>query len=172
MIKKLLPFIVSIAVIVLDQISKMWIINNLEYYGRGLSYFNDFLRIVWVENSGVAFSFGQSFDGILKIVLFIVLPTILVVALGIIIFINDKTKEFKTYQLYCLAGIIGGGAGNLIDRITREFHVIDFISVNMYGLFGFVRFPTFNIADSAVVVSVALLLLVYLIKERKHEQKK
>ena len=169
MIKKLLPFTVSIVIVLLDQLSKLWVVNNLEYYGEGLSYLNDFLRIVWVENSGIAFSMGVSFDVIFKIILFIILPIALVVVLAVVILINDRKKEFKYYQLFLLAGIIGGGTGNLIDRITRSFHVVDFISVKMYGFLGFNRFPTFNIADSAVVVSVILMCILYIVKEREND---
>ena len=54
---------------------------------------------------------------------------------------------------------IGGGVGNLIDRIFRSLRVVDFISTDMYGFLGFDRFPTYNVADSAVVISVILLFI-------------
>jgi signal peptidase II len=61
-------------------------------------------------------------------------------------------------QRWAITGIIGGGAGNLIDRIFRPDGVVDYISVKFYGLFGFDRWPTFNIADASVVVCVFLFL--------------
>jgi len=69
-----------------------------------------------------------------------------------------------------VAGIIGGGLGNLIDRIFRPQGVVDFISVNFYGFLGFSRWPTFNIADSSVVVcGILLFLSVAFPKTRKKE---
>jgi signal peptidase II len=56
-----------------------------------------------------------------------------------------------------VAGIIGGGVGNLIDRVFRPEGVVDFIDVRFFGLFGLDRWPTFNVADSSVVVCGALL---------------
>jgi len=52
---------------------------------------------------------------------------------------------------------LGGGIGNLIDRIFRSFRVVDFISVKVYGFLGFERWPTFNVADASLVVSGILL---------------
>jgi signal peptidase II len=61
-----------------------------------------------------------------------------------------------------VAGIIGGGIGNIIDRIFRPAGVVDFISVKFYGILGMERWPTFNIADSSVVVCCLLLLVTIL----------
>lgn len=61
--------------------------------------------------------------------------------------------------------ILGGGTGNLIDRIFRPEGVVDFISVNMYGLFGMERFATFNIADSAITIGEILLVIGILVSE-------
>ena len=59
----------------------------------------------------------------------------------------------------------------MIDRLFRSLRVVDFVSVKFYGLFGLERFPTWNVADSAVVVSVILLLLSFIIKEIKGSKK-
>ena len=70
-----------------------------------------------------------------------------------------RSKELSRYQRVLLAGIVGGGLGNVIDRMFRSEWVVDFISVRIYGLFGMDRWPTFNIADSALVVTGVLLML-------------
>jgi signal peptidase II len=70
-----------------------------------------------------------------------------------------KTEELSRLQRWALAGIIGGGLGNIIDRIFRPDGVVDYISVNFYGLLGLPRWPTFNIADACVVGCGILLLL-------------
>ena len=69
-------------------------------------------------------------------------------------------------------GIIGGGLGNLIDRFFRKEGVVDFIDVKFYGLFGLERWPTFNVADSAVVVFGLILVISFIvtsIKETKNQ---
>jgi signal peptidase II len=62
-------------------------------------------------------------------------------------------------------GILGGGLGNLADRIFRPAGVVDFIDVKFFGIFGFERWPTFNIADSAIVVCGILLLFTMLFQK-------
>ena len=82
--------------------------------------------------------------------------------------VSTKTdKDFSVFQKLCLAAIAGGGIGNLIDRVFRQLRVVDWISTDMYGFLGFDRFPTYNIADASIVVSVCLILLSFLIGERK-----
>ena len=89
--------------------------------------------------------------------MYIVLPVILIAFIAYYI-VKDE-KEFSLFDKYMLAGFVGGGIGNLIDRIFRGMSVVDFISTNNYGLFGMERFPTYNIADASVVVCVILLLI-------------
>ncbi|MDD2335845.1 MAG: signal peptidase II [Geobacteraceae bacterium] len=58
---------------------------------------------------------------------------------------------------------MGGGIGNLIDRIFRSFRVVDFISVKVYGFLGFERWPTWNISDASLVISGILLAITILL---------
>ena len=60
-------------------------------------------------------------------------------------------------------GIVGGGLGNLIDRFFRPAGVVDFIDVKFYGLFGLDRWPTFNVADAAVVVCGILMVVSFIV---------
>jgi signal peptidase II len=69
-----------------------------------------------------------------------------------------NTTEFSRLQRWAIAGIIGGGIGNISDRIFRPDGVVDFISVRFFGIFGLERWPTFNVADASVVVSCMILL--------------
>ena len=61
--------------------------------------------------------------------------------------------------------MIGGGISNLLDRFFRVEGVVDFIDVEFYGLFGLERWPTFNIADSAIVVGAAGLFIIIIMQE-------
>ena len=58
--------------------------------------------------------------------------------------------------------MLGGGLANMVDRVFRPQGVVDFVDVKFYGLFGMERYPTFNVADSSVVVGGILLLVTFL----------
>jgi signal peptidase II len=115
---------------------------------------NDFLWIYHVRNNVIAFSLGENIPEAIRPVVFIFIP---ILVLGFLAWYYFKSDEFSKLQLWAATGIIGGGIGNIIDRIFRPDGVVDFISVKIYGLFGFERWPTFNIADSSVVICCILL---------------
>ena len=87
----------------------------------------------------------------------------------IVYFRND---EFSSLQRWAIAGIAGGGLGNLIDRFFRKEGVIDFIDVKFYGIFGMDRWPTFNVADAAVVLCGILLLISFAFTVKKSNSNK
>ncbi|MBO5731297.1 MAG: signal peptidase II [Treponema sp.] len=167
---KLLPLVLTVVVFVLDQGSKLLIIKTIPPYTIGASFFGDFLRIIHVYNPGIAFSMGNSLPDTLRSLLFAIIPlVVLVVVLGIY-FRND---DFTCFQRWAVAGIIGGGLGNIYDRFFRSEGVVDFIDVKFYGLFGLERWPTFNIADAAVLICGFLLIMSFIramIQESKAEK--
>lgn len=167
---KLLPLVLTVIVFVLDQGSKLLIIKNIPPYTIGASFFGDFLRIIHVYNPGIAFSMGNGLPDTLRGLLFAIIPlVVLVVVLGIY-FRND---DFTFFQRWAVAGIIGGGLGNIYDRFFRSEGVVDFIDVKFYGLFGLERWPTFNIADAAVLICGFLLIISFIramIQEIKAEK--
>jgi signal peptidase II len=161
--RKLLPFLLAAFVLLLDQVSKLLVVAHIPLRGIEARFFGDFLRIIHVRNPGIAFSMGRDMPDALRGILFTLLPVAVVAALVVYYF---RSKEFTFLQRWAVAGIIGGGAGNLIDRIFRPEGVVDFIDVKFFGIFGLERWPTFNIADSAVVVC-GVLLAVSLFFQRK-----
>lgn len=166
-LRRYLPLSLTVLVIVLDQITKALVVAYIPENTVFRSYFGDFLEIVHVRNTAIAFSIGTGLDIPVKLVFFVVLPIILMV-LVIWCVISRKTDgDFTVFQKWCLAAIAGGGIGNLIDRCFRSLRVVDWISTDMYGFLGFDRFPTYNIADAAVTVSVCLLIVSYIIGEKK-----
>ena len=169
--KRFKPLILSLAIIIVDQITKALIVKTIGEESIGWRSKNDFLWIVHVRNNAVAFSLGENAPIVLKYVLFVALPLVAMAVVCYLVVSKKYDKEFSTLERWCLAGILGGGCGNLIDRLFRSLRVVDFISVKFYGLFGLERFPTWNVADSAVVVSVILLLLSFIIKEIKGSKK-
>lgn len=161
---KLLPFLLTAAVIIADQGVKSFIANKWPQNHFIADVFgNEILWIIHVRNKAVAFSLGENLPDSVRPVLFIVFP---IIVLGVLVCYYFKSSEFTTLQRWVFAGIVGGGAGNIIDRIFRPDGVVDFISVKFYGILGFQRWPTFNIADTSVVVCCIILLISILLSPK------
>jgi len=157
--------------VVIDQITKALIVHFVPENTIAISLFNDWLWICHVRNDAVAFSMGSGFPVFVKYVMFIILPILLMVLVGYSVVSKRLDSEFTTFQRWCLSGILGGGIGNLIDRLFRNLRVVDWISTDLNGLFGMERFPTWNIADGSVVVSVILILISFLVLFLKKEER-
>lgn len=157
---KLLPFSLTFIVIVLDQITKSLVVRFIPPYTIGAQFFGDFLRLINVYNTGVAFSFGAGWPLLLRRIAFSVAP---LAVIAVVVAVYFRNNEFTKLQRWAIAGIIGGGIGNIIDRIFRSTGVVDFIDIKFYGLFGLERWPTFNVADSAVVVCGIMLVISFII---------
>lgn len=164
---KLLPFILTLAIVALDQFTKWLIVQYIPFGSIGYSVFGGFFQIIHTRNLNAAFSLGHSLPAPLHFIALSVIPLIL---LGGIIVIYFKDEMFTQPQRWAMAGILGGGIGNLIDRFFRPLGVVDFIDVRFFkALFASGRWPTFNIADTAIVISVACMLLIILF-EKNHEK--
>ena len=163
----MLPFSLTALIIILDQITKALIVAKWPMIGTLVKdvFNNDILLIYHVRNKVIAFSMGENVPQQFRFVLFVIVP---VAVLGFLVWYYFKTREFSYLQRWAIAGIVGGGIGNIIDRVFRTDGVVDFISVKFYGLFGMERWPTFNVADASVVVC-SLLLLVTMILPRKKD---
>lgn len=147
-----LAIIISLFIIIADQISKYIILEHL-MIGERIWVIDQFFSIFHIRNSGAAWGFlAEKAWGINILTIISIVASILVV---ILIFNN----QFKNFQLI-MALILGGSVGNLIDRV-RFGNVVDFLSLK----FGNYYFPTFNIADSAIVVG-GILLVLYLLKNQ------
>jgi len=165
--EKILPLSLTAFIILADQITKALIVKIKPGPGFIKDVFNnDFLWIYHVRNKAIAFSLGENLPDAVKPVLFIAVP---ILVLGFLFWYYFKSDEFSKLQRWAAAGIIGGGIGNIVDRIFRPDGVVDFISVRIYGLFGWERWPTFNLADSSVVVCCILLFITILFNPEKKE---
>lgn len=153
---KLLPLLLTVDVVLLDQLTKYLIVANIPPYTVGASFFDGFLRIIHVSNLGAAFSLGDGLDAPIRSVLLAYMP---LVVLGIVCAVYFRSNEFTRLQRWSIAGILGGGIGNLIDRFFRPEGVVDFIDIRFFGLFGLERWPAFNIADMSIVICGVLLII-------------
>lgn len=154
----LYTLLTSAVILVLDVVSKTFIVDYFET-GGSVDYLNGFLRIALVYNQGGVFGIFQG-----KKMFFLVL-SIIVLIFMIIYYVLEKHKSrlFNT----SMAMIIGGAVGNIIDRlIPGRPGVVDFISV---GVDGFYRWPSFNVADSSIVVGAFLLAVIFIREERRRK---
>lgn len=158
--EKLIPLSFLAGVLFLDQFTKYLVVKNIPQNTILWSFFGDFLRIVHVRNLGAAFSFGAGLPPTLNTVLLAILP---VVVLFLALFIYFRNNEFTYFQRWLICGVLGGGFGNIADRLFRPGGVVDFIDVKFYGIFGFERWPTFNVADSCIMVCGIILFITFLI---------
>lgn len=134
--------IVAALVVMLDQLSKLWI--NANRPQREL--LPGFLDLVYVENTGAIFGFFHSHTE-----LFIALGIAGVIA--ILVFLR-YFPPVTTLGVVSFALILGGAVGNLIDRI-RFGYVIDFVDIHVQELF---HWPAFNIADTALIAGIFALI--------------
>jgi len=156
--RQFLPFTLTAVIVVTDQISKALIVRFIAPYRQtrdSVSIIGQFVTFIRTQNPGVAFSIGQTWPELARRLLFIILPLIVIVLAGYYLL---KERDLTGLQRWALAGIVGGGLGNLVDRVFRAEGVVDFILVNMYGFLGQRYFPVFNVADSSITVCSILLL--------------
>lgn len=112
---------------------------------------NGFIRFEYVKNAGAFLGMGAGLPGGLRFLIFIVFTGTL---LAMLLLLAIKDRDSSLTQLAGVALAAGGGVGNLIDRITNEGRVVDFVSLGL----GPVRTGIFNGADVAVMAGVALML--------------
>jgi signal peptidase II len=162
--ERILPLMLTGIIILIDQCTKAFI--ALKPINTMITdvFNNEFLQIWHVRNKVIAFSLGQNIPDTIRPVLFVALP---ILVLGVLVWYYLRSDDFTNLQRWAVAGILGGGIGNIIDRICRPDGVVDFISVKFYGFLGFERWPTFNVADSSVVVCCILLFITIIIGSAK-----
>ena len=152
------PLLMVPAILLADQVVKAIVLAALSY-GRPLEVVGDVLRFTLIQNPAIAFSIGHGLPPEVRRIVFLIVPLVVVTAIFIYYL---RTSELSRVQRWLVASLIGGGLANYGDRLFRPAGVVDFIDVKFYGLFGLARFPTFNLADSSVVVAGILLLLTFL----------
>ncbi|MEM8618363.1 MAG: signal peptidase II [Actinomycetota bacterium] len=147
-----LPLAIAVAVVVVDQLTKEWALNELSD-GRTI-------HVVWTLqfnlafNSGMAFGRGQGLGPVIGVVATLVIVWLLLT-------LRNESSRLSAIGMGLL---IGGAAGNLIDRLFRgdawfRGAVVDFID--------FQWFPIFNIADMAINIGAGLLILGSVLQARR-----
>lgn len=143
----------------LDRLTKHWIVAELSY-GERLPVIDGLLALTHVRNPGGAFSFLADAAPEIRIAFFGVAAALAIVMLLVFFW---RLPPDATLAAAALGSILGGAVGNLTDRIVFEGEVIDFLEVHLTSTY---TWPTFNVADSAVVVGVIILLIGTFLEER------
>ena len=152
----IIPYIaITLGVITLDQVSKLLILRFL--YEDKIVLIKGVLNFTYVENRGMAFGLLSDHRWV-----FMLFSTLGIALVGVYLWFYVKGKLGRT----ALALVIGGGIGNMIDRVAYGF-VVDFIDFCAFDFWKWV----FNIADSAVCVGAGLFIL-FLILDTVKEFKK
>jgi len=143
--------LLAASVAALDQFLK-YLVGTYMAYGQSIPADGGFIRLLYTMNDGVAFSFlrGAGY-GLLAV-------QSVMVALIVAALIYFNRRKARAFPLLCMAAMLGGGIGNLIDRI-RFGMVTDFIAVG--------NFPVFNVADSALTVGCLLLVAWLIVNEAR-----
>ncbi len=152
-----MSFIVGILIVIADQLTKYLAVKFL-MNKRPIILIDNLIELHFVKNYGAAFGIMQNRRW------FFIIITIFVLS-AIIIFIIKNKYNLHILTKISLGALLGGAAGNLIDRI-RLSYVVDFIKVDLGRLYDF---PVFNIADIFIVTGTILLVLLILFD--KHEVK-
>jgi len=150
---------ISLVVLVSDQFTKYLVDSHFRLY-ESVTIVENFFHLTYVRNKGAAF--GMLADSAIRIPFFITVSVL--AALGILWYFNHA-RHLQNLAIIALSLIFSGAVGNLIDRI-RFGEVIDFLDIHWYEH----HWPAFNVADSAITVGVALLLLDVWREERQKKR--
>lgn len=141
-------YAVAAAIFVVDQLVKLWIIAGIGLQAKGSINLLPILSLTWVENRGVSMGLLQA-DGAKE--RWILTGVTALIAAGVAWWMR---KETNRVDILALALVLGGALGNIVDRV-RFGYVVDFVHVHV----GSWSFYVFNVADAAITIGVAILLL-------------
>lgn len=148
--------VIASAIVLIDQISKILVSANISFTDQ-LTLIPGFIDVVYVKNTGAAFSILNEYTWLLG-------ALSLLVSVAIIVYMI-KTKPTDKLTVISAGLILGGAVGNGIDRILRQY-VVDFLE------FAFINFPVFNVADIGITVGACLIILSVLISEKREKKNK
>jgi signal peptidase II len=158
--KRLAPFLIAAAVVLLDRFTKGLIKMHLTAYDT-FTVIPGLFNIVHTENPGIAFGMLADASGAWRDVLLIGFSAVVLIVISVMLLRPGSRRDAVLRT--ALGFILGGAFGNLYDRIVNGT-VTDFIEVHA----GPHYFPAFNVADSAITVGACLLLLdMWWAKERR-----
>lgn len=160
--RTLLVFGLILITIIIDQASKFWIRANVEL-GSESPIFGDTFTLHNVYNEGAFLGMGSDMNPTLKLIFLLILPVVvLLLALRYLL----TNKDLDRWTIVGLSFVIGGGIGNIYDRIL-EGKVTDFWHIDFGGVF---RTGIFNVADVCVMVGMGCILMSAILSRKKPQE--
>lgn len=148
-------FLITALWVALDQWTKHWTVTNMTL-GQTIPMMENVLHLTYLNNYGAAFSILQN-----KQVFLILFTAVAMIAM--LVYMFTQRKKVSGLVLVSLALIVGGGIGNLIDRVVNGY-VVDMIDFRLWS-------PVFNVADVGVTCGAILLVLAVFFSEPKYRKK-
>lgn len=152
-------FVLIIANIAIDQISKFIVKSNMTY-GEVIEIIDSKFILNYVKNRGAFLGMGSDLNPTVRIIVLLILPTIV---LGLVTLHLFREKNMDKLTLIGFSCIIGGGIANIFDRIVYG-KVIDFFHIDLGGVF---RTGIFNVADMSVTFGMILILWASFLHRKK-----
>ena len=160
-IRYLLLGLLSLAIVVIDQVTKVSVMESMRLH-ESIPVIANLFSITYIRNPGAAFGFLSSSSSSFRFVFFGLTSVFAVGLLGMIMVRMPKDDWMGRLSV---AGILGGAIGNLLDRL-RYGEVIDFLDFYINGY----HWPAFNVADSAITVGVVFLILHFATEKEPEDQ--
>ena len=142
---------------IIDRFTKYIAVEYLKGNGAR-SFFNNIFVLVYAENTGAFLSLGKNWNIYIKYFVLLIIPILVCIAGLLYLMIKEK----KNYHIIICSCIIGGGIGNLVDRLFNGFTVIDFMN---FGI-GNIRTGILNVADISVTFGVILLIIFEMLQRK------
>jgi len=164
--KLFLVFSIIIPIVILDHITKQLIHRNFKFH-ESMQIIPGFFNLTYVRNLGAAWGLFSDANDFYRIPFFWTISILAIIGISVWLYLIPFTDKLK---IFTLSLILSGAIGNFLDR-TPLFHsggyVIDFL--DFYITFGnkTYHWPAFNVADSAISISIFLLLIVIYREEKE-----
>lgn len=149
-------------IVAADQLTKIYVHANFGL-GETIAVIPNIFHITYVRNLGAAFGIFREFSETFRTAFFLTMPPMAMIVIAMML---RGVEDSDRWQVFSLSLIFGGAMGNYIDRL-RFGYVIDFLDFHYYDVWSY---PAFNIADSAIVVGVILLLVIMTVRERAQKR--
>lgn len=149
---------IALVIVIIDQISKHTV-STLLSVGDSISIIPGIFNITYIRNPGIAFGLLRGLPPSIRLPLLAILSILAIVAILILL---HRVKGKTLLQDISLSCILGGAAGNLVDRILYG-EVVDFLDLHI----GRYHWPAFNISDSAITIGVLVIFIILFSQQRR-----
>ena len=160
--KYLIVAVISPLIFVLDQLTKWWVSATVQL-GGGIAVIPGYFDIVHTQNEGAAFGMLAGATAGFRVPFFYIVAAIAVVVILVMLW---RMRDDERLLPLSFALVLGGIVGNILDRV-RFGAVVDFLSVHWRDV---AHWPAFNVADSAITVAMALLIIAAFKKPKERNE--